>query len=117
MSGNTVLANFSRQNVSLIKKLPEMKTFEIPVGQSQRLLKFEPQKAVNTFKIYAADKAEDWIDHEQSRSVDVPEDGLLGIITVHSEHHFDFEGVGAFTGQDLLSIAAQIVKHPQFKAE
>jgi hypothetical protein len=94
-----------------------MKTFEIPVGQSQRLLKFEPQEKVNTFKIYAVDRAEDWIDYEQSRSVDLPEDGLLGTITVYSEHHFDFEGVGALTGQDLSAIAAQIVKHPQFKAD
>jgi hypothetical protein len=95
----------------------EMKTFEIPVGQSQRLLKFEPQKKANTFKIYAVDKAEDWIDYEQSRSVDLPPDGLLGTITVYSEHHFDFDGAGAVTGQDLLAIAAQIVKHPQFIAE
>jgi hypothetical protein len=94
-----------------------MKTFEIPVGQSQRLLKFEPQEEINTFKIYAADKAEDWIDYEQSRSVDIPADGLLGTIKVHSEHHFDFDGVGAFTGQDLSGIAAQIAKHPQFKTE
>ncbi|MDB5018470.1 MAG: hypothetical protein JWQ84_3302 [Mucilaginibacter sp.] len=94
-----------------------MKAFDIPVGQSQRLLRFEPQQAVNTFKIYAVDKAEDWIDYEQSRSVDVPPDGLLGTITVHSEHHFDFEGVGALTGQDLSGIAAQIAKHPQFKNE
>jgi hypothetical protein len=95
----------------------DMKTFEIPVGQSQRLLKFEPQEAANTFKIYAVDRAEDWIDHEQSRSVDVPPDGLLGTIKVYSEHHFDFNGAGALTGQDLSSIAAQIVRHPQFKAE
>jgi|GEM_PF-2843389 len=94
-----------------------MKTFEIPVGQSRRLLKFEPQEAVNTFKIYAADKAEDWLDHEQARSVDLPPDGLLGTITVHGEHNFEFDGVGAFTGQELSSIAAQIVKHPQFKEE
>jgi hypothetical protein len=94
-----------------------MKTFEIRVGQGQRLLKFEPQQEVNTFKIYAADKAEDWIEYEQSRSVDIPEDGLLGTISVHSEHNFNFEGAGALTGQDLMSIAAQIVKHPQFKSE
>jgi hypothetical protein len=94
-----------------------METFEIPVGQSQRLLRFEPQQAVNTFKIYAVDKAEDWIDHEQSRSVDLPPDGLLGIITVHGERRFDFEGAGALTGQDLSSIAAQISKHPEFTAE
>lgn len=94
-----------------------MKTFEIRVGQGQRLLRFEPQETANTFKIYAADKAEDWIDHEQSRSVDVPSDGLLGTIIVYSEHHFDFDGVGAFTGQDLSGIAAQIAQHPQFRAE
>ena len=94
-----------------------METFEIPVGQSQRLLRFEPQQAVNTFKIYAVDKEEDWIDYEQSRSVDLPGDGSLGTITVYSEHHFDFEGAGALTGQDLSAIAAQIVKHPQFKAD
>jgi len=94
-----------------------MKTFALRVGQSQRLLKFEPQEKVNTFKIYAVDKAEDWIDYEQSRSVDLPIDGSLGTITVYSEHHFDFDGPGALTGQDLLAIAAQIVKHPQFEGE
>jgi hypothetical protein len=94
-----------------------MKAFEIPVGQSQQLLRFEPQEKANTFKIYAADKAEDWLDREQSRSVDLPPDGLLGTITVYSAHHFDFDGAGAFTGQDLSSIAAQIVQHPQFRAQ
>ena len=94
-----------------------MKTFDLQVGQSQRLLKFEPQETANTFKIYAVDKAEDWIDYEQARSVDLPADGLLGTITVHSAHHFDFDGAGALTGQDLQSIAAQIVEHPQFKGE
>jgi hypothetical protein len=93
-----------------------MKSFEIPVGQSRRLLKFEPQEKANTFKIYAADRAEDWIDREQARSVDIPVDGLLGIITIRNTHQFDFEGVGAFTGQDLSNIAAQIVQHPQFRA-
>jgi hypothetical protein len=78
-----------------------MKAFEIHVGQGQRLLKFEPQDKVNQFKIYAADKAEDWIDYEQSRSVDVPQDGQLGTITVYNDHHFDFDAPGAFTGQDL----------------
>ncbi|HEY8783316.1 MAG TPA: hypothetical protein VIM16_16945 [Mucilaginibacter sp.] len=94
-----------------------MKTFELRVGQSQRLLKFEPQKKANTFKIYPADSAEDWIDYEQARSVDLPADGSLGTITVYSEHHFDFDGAGALTGQDLQAIATQIVKHPQFNAE
>jgi hypothetical protein len=94
-----------------------MKTFEIRVGQSQRLLKFEPEGKANTFKIYPVDKAEDWLDYEQSRSVDLPADGLLGTITVHNAHQFEFDGVGALTGQDLQAIAAQIVKHPQFKAE
>lgn len=94
-----------------------MKPFELPVGQSRRLLKFEPQEKANSFKIYAVDKAEDWLDYEQSRSVDLPGDGLLGTLTVHNEHHFEFDGAGALTGQDLQAIAAQIVKHPQFKAE
>lgn len=94
-----------------------MKAFEIRVGQSQRLLKFEPREENNKFNVYAVDRAEDWIDYEQSRSVDIPPGGLLGTITVYSEHHFDFDGAGAFTGQDLAAMAAQIVKHPQFKAE
>ena len=92
-----------------------METFEIPVGQSQRQLRFVPQEAVNTFKIYAVDKAEDWLDHEIQRSVDIPEDGLLGTITIYDEGRFDFDGAGTFTGQDLQSIAAQIVRHPEFK--
>ncbi len=90
-----------------------METFEIPVGQSQRLLRIEPQ-AGNAFRIYAVDKAEDWLDEEMARSVDVPEDGLLGTITVKGEKDFNFDGTGAFTGQDLQSIAAQIVRHPDF---
>jgi len=94
-----------------------MKTLEIRVGQCQRLLKCEPQEKANAFKIYAADKEEDWLDYEQSRSVDLPSDGLLGTITVHNERHFEFDGAGALTGQDLQAIAAQIAKHPQFKAE
>jgi YD repeat-containing protein len=44
-------------------------------------------------------------------------DGLLGTITVYSEHHFDYDGAGALTGQDLSGIAAQIAMHPQFKPE
>jgi hypothetical protein len=99
------------------QKLFKMKDFELRVGQSQRLLKLVPQPKANTFKIYADDKAEDWIDYEQSRSVDVPVDGLLGTITVYSEHHFDYDGAGALTGQDLSGIAAQIAMHPQFKPE
>ncbi|WP_114940130.1 hypothetical protein [Mucilaginibacter endophyticus] len=94
-----------------------MKPFEIRVGQSQQLLRFEPQAQPNTFKIYAVDKAEDWLDREQARSVDLPPDGSLGTITVHTAHHFDFDGAGAFTGQDLSAMAAQIVLHPQFKTE
>jgi YD repeat-containing protein len=94
-----------------------MRSFDLRAGQSQRLLRFEPQEKSNIFKIFAVDKAEDWIDYEQSRSVDVPQDGLLGTITVHNEHRFEFDGEGALTGQDLQSIAAQIVQHPQFKDE
>lgn len=93
-----------------------MKPFEITVGQSQRELRLEPQPQTNAFKIYALDAARDWIDHEQSRDVDLPEDGSLGIITVHSEKDFTFDGTGAFTGQELQSIAAQVSQHPQFKS-
>jgi hypothetical protein len=92
-----------------------MKAFELPIGQSRRRLRLEPREQTGTFKIYAADPAEDWIDHEQFRSVDIPPDGLLGIISVRDETDFDFEGPGAFTGQDLQSLAAQIVRHPAFK--
>jgi hypothetical protein len=92
-----------------------MKTFEIPVGQSQRMLRFIPQEKTNKFKIYAVDKEQDWFDREVQRSVDLPGDGLLGTITIHDEGRFEFEGPGAFTGQDLQSIAAQIVRHPDFK--
>ncbi|HWD88946.1 MAG TPA: hypothetical protein VG367_12515 [Mucilaginibacter sp.] len=94
-----------------------MRTFEIPVGQTQRLLRFVPQEEANTFKIYAADKEQDRLDRGVQRSVDLPGDGLLGIITVHDEGKFEFEGPGAFSGQDLQSIAAQIVRHPQFKQD
>lgn len=91
-----------------------MDTFEIPVGQSQRLLRVETTAHNRTYKIYAADKAEDWLDEEQARSVDIPADGLLGTITVKGEKEFTFDGSSAFTGQDLQSIAAQIVRHPSF---
>jgi hypothetical protein len=92
-----------------------METFEIPVGPSQRLLKIEPQGANHTYKIFASDPALDWIDHELARSVDVPADGLLGTITVRSERDFDFDGVGAFSGDEILGIAAQIVRHPSYQ--
>jgi hypothetical protein len=91
-----------------------MESFEIQVGQGQRRLRIEPAQDTNTFKIYAADPAEDWLDYEQSRSIDVPDDGVLGTLTVKSEKDFEFNGIGAFTGQDLQSMAAQIVLHPDF---
>jgi hypothetical protein len=92
-----------------------METFEVAVGQSQRQLRVEPQAANNVYKIFAVDPALDWIDHEQARSVDVPENGLLGTITVRSEHDFDFDGVAAFSGNEVLGIAAQIVRHPSYQ--
>ena len=94
-----------------------MKAFEIRVGPGQESLRLEPQETKNTFKIFALDKAQDWLDRERARSVDVPDDGSLGIITVHSARHFEFNGAGAFTGQDLAAIAAQVVLHPQFKQD
>jgi len=92
-----------------------METFEVAVGQSQRQLRVEPQAEHNVYKIYAADPALDWIDHAQARSVDVPEDGLLGTITVRNERDFDFDGVAAFSGNEVLGIAAQIVRHPSYQ--
>lgn len=91
-----------------------METFEIPVGPSQRLLKIEPQATHGTYKIYAADPYQDWVDREQQRSVDLPPDGLLGTITIRSERDFDFDGAGYFMGDELLGIAAQVVRHPSF---
>ena len=92
-----------------------METFEVTIGQSQRKLRVEPQAETGNYKIFAVDPTQDWIDHEQARSVDIPLDGLLGTITVRSEHDFNFDGVGSFSGQDLLGIAAQIVLHPSFQ--
>lgn len=92
-----------------------MESFFVAIGQSQRQLTIEPQAQTGTYKVYAADRAEEWIDHERARSVDIPADGLLGTITVRSGHDFDFDGVGAFSGQDLLGIAAQIVLHPSYQ--
>ncbi|MBS7564658.1 hypothetical protein KHS38_09605 [Mucilaginibacter sp. Bleaf8] len=91
-----------------------MEPFEIPVGPSQRQLRIEPQSDSNTFKIFAVDTYQDWIDHEQARSVDIPADGLLGTIKIKSERDFTFDGVGAFSGDELLGIAAQIVRHPSY---
>jgi hypothetical protein len=94
-----------------------MKTLEIMVGQSQRGLRLEPQQCPGTFKIFALDPIQDWFDHERPRQVDVPEDGCLGQITVRSETDFDFEGAGAFTGQELQSVAAQISLYVSRKEE
>jgi len=94
-----------------------MESFVVTIGQSQRQLNIEPQAQTGVYKIYAVDRAEDWIDHESARSVDIPSDGLLGTITVKGEHDFDFDGVGAFSGQDLLGIAAQITLHPSFQKQ
>ena len=85
-----------------------METLEIKVGQSQRGLRLEPLQRPDTFKIFALDPTEDWFDHERPRQVDLPEDGSLGQITVRGETDFDFEGAGAFTGQELQSIAAEV---------
>lgn len=94
-----------------------METFVVTIGQSQRQLSIEPQDQTGTYKIYAVDRSEDWIDHEQARSVDIPSDGLLGTITVRGEHDFNFDGVGSFSGQDLLGIAAQITLHPSYQKQ
>ena len=91
-----------------------MEVFEIAIGQSRRRLTIEPGAQENSFRIYAADKAEDWLNDEQARSVDIPAGGLLGTITLKGEKNFEFDGTGAFTGEDLQSIAAQIIRHPSY---
>ncbi len=94
-----------------------MEDFEITAGETRRRLKLQPQEQANTYKIYAADPAEDWLNYQQARSADTPADGVLGTITVKGEKDFDFNGIGAFTGQDLQSIAAQVVLHPSFTVQ
>jgi hypothetical protein len=89
-----------------------MEKFEITIGQSRRGLRLEQQQNANTFKLFAADPVDDWFGYERPRSVDIPADGCLGTITVRGENDFDFEGAGAFTGQELQSIAAQVTRHP-----
>jgi len=86
-----------------------VKTIKLTVSQTHRQVKVVPGNEKGTFKLYATGRAEDWINHEQSPSVDLPPDSLLGIIRVRDETDFDFEGSGAFTGQDLQNLAAQIV--------
>jgi hypothetical protein len=92
-----------------------MESFEIPIGPSQRRLKIEPQPQTGTYKIYAADPIADWMEHEQTNMVDLPADGLLGSITIRAEHDFDFDGAGVFSGDEVLGIAAQLVRHPSFQ--
>ncbi|GAB2703764.1 hypothetical protein GCM10027037_32060 [Mucilaginibacter koreensis] len=99
--------------LSFKKKQKMMEDFEIAVGETQRRLKVQAQGG-NTYQIYAVDPAEDWLNYQQARSVDTPADGVLGTITVKGEKDFEFNGIGAFTGQDLQSMAAQIVRHPSF---
>ncbi|HEY9002772.1 MAG TPA: hypothetical protein VIM89_15560 [Mucilaginibacter sp.] len=94
-----------------------METLEITIGQSKRGLCLEPQEQPNTFKIYALDPVQDWFEHERPRNVDLPVDSCLGTITVRDETDFDFEGAGAFTGQEMQSIAAQVSLHPLFKKD
>ena len=90
-----------------------MKTFELRVEQRRRRLQLEPQQDIHTFKIFAADPVQDRLDHERPRSVDMSEEGCLGTMTVRGENDF-FDVAGALTGQELQSIAAQVIYHPSF---
>jgi hypothetical protein len=94
-----------------------MESFEIPIGPNQRQLKIEQQPQAGTYKIFAVDAIEDWIEHGQSNMADIPADGLLGTITLRSEHDFDFEGAGVFSGDEVMGIAAQIVRHPSYQQQ
>jgi hypothetical protein len=86
-----------------------VKSFKLTVGLKHRQLRIEPGEEKGTFKLYAAGQTANCIDKVQSPSVDLPPESLVGIIRVRDETDFDFEGSGDFTGQDLLSLAAQIV--------
>ncbi|EHQ29129.1 hypothetical protein [Mucilaginibacter paludis] len=44
-----------------------MKEFEIRVGQTRRLLQLKPASKANTFGIYAADPAADWLDYARDQ--------------------------------------------------
>lgn len=92
-----------------------MEAFEISIGQSRRTLRLEPQQQPKQFKLYATDRTEEWIDHGLARDADLPPDGYLGTMKIESETVFDFDGSGTFTGEELHSIAAQVVKHPDFE--
>jgi hypothetical protein len=94
-----------------------METLEITVGQNQRGLRLEPQPQADTFKIFASDPTQDWLDYERPEQVDLPEDGCQGQITVRGETDFDFEGAGAFTGPELQNIAGQVSWYLRKKVE
>jgi hypothetical protein len=98
-----------------------METFVIFIGANQRKLNIEPQLAAsiveegrtNKFKIYSADNVE-LLERAIRNTGDVPVDDLLGTMTIKSEKDFTFEGDEPFSGEELMGIAAQIIRHPTF---
>jgi len=89
------------------------KGFEMRIGHTHRVLRVAPCKTPGTFALYATDLTS----YERAQMADIPEDGLLGTITVHSAKKFEFDGPDFFTGEELEGLATQLVLLPQFKAK
>jgi hypothetical protein len=88
-----------------------MDTFQITIGADQRRLNIVPQDKQGAYKIYAADLNDELVNSDTPDPDSFPVDNLLGTIDVRSEKDFTFEGPGAFSGDELLGIAAQLIIH------
>ncbi|MCJ8208735.1 hypothetical protein MUY27_03385 [Mucilaginibacter sp. RS28] len=96
-----------------------MESFEVQIGAEQRKLRIEPvadhqpSGEGKAFKVFATDINADWLSNpENETATDVPTSDYLGLMTIQGEKKFTFDGEGRLTGNDLLGIAAQIVRHP-----
>ncbi|WP_423146199.1 hypothetical protein [Rubrolithibacter danxiaensis] len=94
-----------------------MESFMITIGP-ERGLRIEPDTHSDSasenqgkrFKIFRLE-GDDWMDDDNLDIEEVPVDNFLGVITVKTFKDFTFEGNGAFSGNDLLLIAGEIMKH------
>ncbi|WP_207427931.1 hypothetical protein [Pedobacter sp. SYSU D00535] len=97
-----------------------MENFEIQIGQERRRLVIEPvivqetSGYTNVFRITDPDINSSLAEKDPVDIDDIPTDSTLGQITIRTEKDFDFEGGGTLSGDELLGIAAQIVRHPTF---
>jgi hypothetical protein len=94
-----------------------MEKFEVQIGPGPRELVIEAEEnhseQPKRFRILSKNRTDEWL--ERGAIGDVPKDNLLGVISLSSEKDFLFEGDESFSGDDLLTIAAQITRHPSFK--